>query len=111
MRQSLISLDVGCTLYLKRCCWTTFTLCILLLPICAPSSHGKEKLKQDKFRGTVVNAGPKAITVKSKENAYLVRTFNYSPPLEKKLQAGKPAPGKEVTVHYLRGTDLATKVD
>jgi hypothetical protein len=40
-----------------------------------------------------------------------VRTFNYTPQLEKKINAKPPAAGKKVTVHYFRGTDLATKVD
>jgi hypothetical protein len=67
--------------------------------------------KKDKFRGTVVHAGPKAITVKSQENIYVVRTFNYTPELEKKIHSKPPVSGKKVTVHYFRGTDLATKVD
>ena len=69
------------------------------------------KPKTEKFQGTVVTAGPKAITVKSAYNIYLVRTFTYAPDLEQKMQRGKPQAGKKVTVHYVRGSELATKVD
>ena len=69
------------------------------------------KPKTDKFEGTVVVVGPKAITVKSRNNIYLVRTFHYSPQLEQKILRKKPETGKKVTVHYVRGSDLALKVD
>ena len=69
------------------------------------------KPKTDKFDGTVVVVGPKAITVKSVSNIYLVRTFHYSPELEQKILRKKPETGKKVTVHYVRGSDLALKVD
>jgi len=67
--------------------------------------------KTDKFEGTVVVVGPKAITVKSRHNIYLVRTFHYSTKLEQKMLRNKPEAGKKVTVHYVRGSDLALKVD
>src|SRR5262245_26849204 len=69
------------------------------------------KPKTEKFEGTVVVVGPKAITVKSRNNIYLVRTFHYSPELEQKILRKKPATGKKVTVHYIPGSDLALKVD
>jgi len=69
------------------------------------------KPKTDKFEGTVVVVGPKAITVKSRHNIYLVRTFHYSEKLEQKILRHKPPVGKKVTVHYVRGSDLALKVD
>jgi len=69
------------------------------------------KPKTDKFEGTVVVVGPKAITVKSRHNIYLVRTFHYSARLEQKMLRNKPEAGKKVTVHYVRGSDLALKVD
>jgi hypothetical protein len=69
------------------------------------------KPKTDKFEGTVVVVGPKAITVKSRYNIYMVRTFHYSPELEQKILRNKPETGKKVTVHYVRGSDLALKVD
>ena len=69
------------------------------------------KPKTDKFEGTVVVVGPKAITVKSRYNIYMVRTFHYSAELEQKILRKKPETGKKVTVHYVRGSDLALKVD
>jgi hypothetical protein len=85
---------------------------LIFLTSTAPQFNlAKGDQKKDKFRGTVVHAGPKAVTVKSLDNTYLVRTFNYTPQLEKKINAKPPAAGKKVTVHYFRGTDLATKVD
>jgi len=69
------------------------------------------KPKTDKFEGTVVVVGPKAITVKSRYNIYMVRTFHYSAELEQKMLRKKPETGKKVTVHYVRGSDLALKVD
>ena len=71
----------------------------------------RSKTKTDKFEGYVVVAGPKAITVKNKKNIYHVRTFNYSPKLEEKLRKKNLEPGKTVTVHYTRGTDVAVKLD
>jgi hypothetical protein len=75
------------------------------------SNFAKEKAKRDKFHGTVVYTGPQAITVKSRENIYLVRTFNYTPQLQRKIRPGQPVSGKKVTVHYFRGTDLAVNID
>jgi hypothetical protein len=86
-------------------------LLILLTPTVPQLNLAEGNQKKDKFRGTVVHAGPKAVTVKSQDNIYLVRTFNYTPQLEKKIHAKPPAAGKKVTVHYFRGTDLATKLD
>ena len=92
-----------------------FLICLLLvsfLPaVLTPLNLAWEKVKKDKFHGTVVHTGPQAITVKSRENIYLVRTFNYTPQLQKKIHPGQPVSGKEVTVHYLRGTDIAVKID
>ena len=81
----------------------------LLLFLCLPILP-KDKIKQDKFHGIVVKTGPKAITVKSEENIYLIRTFNYTSQLEEKLKKKSPQPGKKVTVTYVRGSDLATNV-
>ena len=92
---------------IRRCSLLT-ALLIIMVPALIPS---KENQKKDKFRGIVVHTGPKAISVKSQENIYVVRTFNYTPELEKKINAKPPATGKKVTVHYFRGTDIATKVD
>jgi hypothetical protein len=95
----------------KRLALLKFVLWAILLALIPSYSISKQSQKKDKFRGTVVFAGPKAITVKSEQNIYLVRTFNYTPQLERKIQSKKPAQGKKVTVYYLRGTDVALKVN
>ncbi|PYV41614.1 MAG: hypothetical protein DMG06_16550 [Acidobacteria bacterium] len=84
---------------------------VLLALISSSTVSAKHSLKTDRFRGSVVVIGPKAITVKSEQNTYLVRTFNYTPQLERKIQSKKPSLGVKVTVHYLRGTDIAVKVN
>ena len=86
-----------------------FVLLFLLaaLPTGLEAGH---KPKTDKFTGFVVAAGPKSITVKSKDNIYQVRTFNYSPGVEQQLMKKKLQAGSKVTVHYTRGTDVAVKV-
>jgi hypothetical protein len=104
--QRLSQLDAGTRHFLMRC-----LLVILFSASLLPVAFASGNQKKDKFRGTVVHAGPKAITVKSQENIYAVRTFNYTPELEKKIHSKPPVSGKKVTVHYFRGTDLATKVD
>ena len=83
---------------------------LVLFLVTCPCFLPKEKVKQDKFHGIVVKTGPTAITVKSEENIYLIRTFNYTPELGEKLKKKSPQPGKKVTVTYVRGSDLATKV-
>jgi len=91
--------------------WQCFLIGILALFLfLCPVAVSKEKVKQDKFHGFVVKAGPKAISVKSENNIYLIRTFNYTPQLEEKLTKKSPQPGKKVTVTYVRGSDLATKI-
>ncbi len=84
---------------------------VILFVIFGASTTTEGKSKKATFRGTVVAVGPKAISVKSLRNIYLVRSFNYSPELEKKILKKKPEAGRRVTVHYIRGTDQATKID
>jgi hypothetical protein len=86
-------------------------LVVWLLLVGLGSGVLQAKPKTDKFEGTVVVVGPKAITVKSLYNIYMVRTFTYSAELEQKMLRKKPETGKKVTVHYVRGSDLALKVD
>jgi hypothetical protein len=87
-----------------------FWLLVFLFSLTS-APQAKTKAKTDEFHGTVVAVGPKAITVKDISHIYHVRTFNYSPKLEKEILRKKPAPGKKVTVRYVRGTDVAVKVD
>jgi hypothetical protein len=67
--------------------------------------------KHDTFRGKVVFAGPQAISVQSDKDIYRVRSFRYTPKLEKKILKHQLPQGKRVKVHYYRDTDLAFKVD
>jgi hypothetical protein len=90
---------------------STFALSLLMSFSLLFPATSLGKLKYDKFHGTVVNAGPKAITVKSQDNMYRVRTFNYVPELEKKVQNKRPPAGKKVTVRYIRGTETAVSID
>ena len=90
---------------------TIFSLLASLLPNAQGNLQAWEKLKKDKFHGTIVAIGPKEMTVKSRENIYLVRTFEYGPEVKKKLSAKKFIPGTRVTVHYYQGTNIAAKLD
>jgi hypothetical protein len=92
-----------------RCACRVFAIWLLLGGL-GPGVF-QAKPKTDKFDGTVVVVGPKAITVKSRYNIYMVRTFHYSAKLEQKMLRNKLATGKKVTVHYVRGSDLALKID
>ena len=92
-----------------RCVCLVFVVWLLLVGLGRGVLQAKPKT--DKFEGTVVVVGPKAITVKSLYNIYMVRTFTYSAELEQKMLRKKPETGKKVTVHYVRGSDLALKVD
>lgn len=84
---------------------------LIILILFASATVGWAGQKIDKFRGTVVNAGPTAISVKSETNNYQIRSFEYTPKLKEKINAKPPARGKKVTVHYYRGTNIAVKVD
>jgi hypothetical protein len=86
--------------------------CLLLLSLFLFSTTpGFGGPKQDRFRGKVVYAGPKAISVQSLSNIYQVRMFNYTPALEKKVNAKRPPQGKIVTIYYLRGTETVVRID
>lgn len=85
-------------------------LFISLLEIPPKTFIAGHKPPTDSFTGYVVAVGPKAITVKNKENIYHVRTFSYSPKVEQQLMKKKFQPGMMITVHYTRGTDVAVKL-
>lgn len=67
--------------------------------------------KHDTFRGKVIFAGPTNISVQNEKDIYQVRSFRYTPKLEKRIFKHRIPQGKRVRVHYYRGTDLAFKVD
>jgi hypothetical protein len=87
-----------------------FLLFSALLEVPPKTFFAGHKPPTDSFKGYVVAVGPKAITVKSKDNIYHVRTFNYSPKVEQQLMKKKLQPGMMITVHYTRGTDVAVKL-
>ncbi len=64
----------------------------------------------EKFRGEVLNFTPVAITVRNPKNTTLVRTFQFSPKLEGKLANHYMENGDRVTVHFLKGSDTAVKL-
>lgn len=73
------------------------------------------KPKKVKFKGEVLHATRVAITVRSRDNASLVRTFTYDVKLAAKM--GKQFDenklyqfGDRVEITHLAGTDTATKV-
>lgn len=90
-----------------------------LLPVCLraqvrqsqPIKIKAPKPAKDRFRGEVLNFTPVAITVRDRKNITLVRTFRFDPRLEKKLSNHYVENGDHVTVHYLRGSDTAVKID
>jgi len=66
------------------------------------------------FRGEVTQAGPVAITVRSRENERLVRTFTYSPKvraqMRKRLDRGGYQYGDKVEIQYEVGSDVAQQI-
>ncbi len=71
--------------------------------------------KQELFRGEVLHATRVAITVRSRTNFNLVRTFTYNQKLgaqvAKQLNANKLYQfGDRVEITYLGGTDTAVKI-
>ncbi|MEW5975801.1 MAG: hypothetical protein AB1898_08340 [Acidobacteriota bacterium] len=90
---------------------TPLLLLVLLLAASPIPTLSKDRPKKEKFRGFVVAAGPKAISVKSEKNIYQVRMFHYTADLERRIRAKPPVRGEMVTVHYYQGTDLAFKVN
>jgi hypothetical protein len=72
--------------------------------------YKQPKIKLDTFHGEVVNFTSKAITVRDPKNVYNVRTFDYSPQLEQKLQNRLMEKGAKVTVKYQTRSNVAVVV-
>lgn len=73
------------------------------------------KPKKEKFKGEVLYATRAAITVRSRDNANLVRTFTYDTKLSKKVneQFDKNKlyqHGDRVVITYVAGGDTALKI-
>lgn len=69
------------------------------------------KQKHDSFRGDVMNFTNAAITVRDRNNMALLRTFNYTPELARKVENRRLEPGQRVTVRYIRGTNTAVALN
>ncbi|MGH9805240.1 MAG: hypothetical protein ACRD4D_08700 [Candidatus Acidiferrales bacterium] len=73
------------------------------------------KPKKEKFKGEVLYATRAAITVRSRDNSNLVRTFTYDTKLSKKIneQFDKNKlyqHGDRVVITFVAGGDLALKI-
>ena len=80
------------------------------LPRTAPIKIKSPKPALDRFKGDVLNFTSVAITVRDPNNTTLVRTFRFSPELERKLEDRYIENGERVTVRYLKGGDTAVKL-
>ncbi len=72
------------------------------------------KPKVIRFQGEVMQASPAAITVRSRENERLIRTFTYSPKVRERMQKildhGGYQYGDKVEVQYEAGSDVALQI-
>ncbi len=72
------------------------------------------KPKRVTFEGEVMHANPVAITVRSKENERLIRTFGYSPKVREEMQKiidrGGYQYGDKVQIQHEEGSDVALRI-
>jgi len=72
------------------------------------------KIKVEKFKGEVLHANAVQITVRSRADIYVVRTFSLSPKMRDEMQKiiarGGYRYGDKVEVHYEAGRNLAIKI-
>lgn len=98
------------------------TLLATGLPLCAPESGAQvdtskpirikeAKPKVVKFRGEVMNANPVQITVRSRQDERVIRTFTYSPKardhMQQVLDRGGYQYGDKVEIQHEAGSDVA----
>ena len=81
----------------------------------APITIKAPKPKKEKFKGEVLSVTRVAITVRSRDNNNLVRTFVFDEKLASKIgeQWDKNKPyqfADRVEIQYIAGTDKATKI-
>ncbi len=103
----------------------TPTSVLLLLCLCVPAALVQSQVRRtepikvkiktpkpavERFRGTVQNFTPTAITVQDLKKFNLVRTFEFTPELQRKLQNRRIENGERVTVRYRKGSDVAVAV-
>lgn len=107
-----------------------FRHCVLLLAglalgpgpaaVCAQVETAKPiklkapKRKIEKFKGEVLSATSLQLVVRSRENAAVVKTFQYSPEVKEQMQKiidrGGYQHGDKVEVHHEAGSDVALKI-
>lgn len=67
-----------------------------------------------KFKGEVIHANAYQMTVRSRENEKLVRTFTYTPKVKDQLSRiidrGGYQAGDKVEIHHEAGSDVALKI-
>ena len=74
----------------------------------------KSKTKLEKFQGEVLHANPVTMTVRSRENERVIRTFTYSPKVKGQIQQildqGGYQYGDKVEIQYEAGSDVAIRI-
>ena len=72
------------------------------------------KVKRVKFTGYVQNMTNAQITVRSRDNELVIRTFSYSPEVRERIQEvldlGGFQYGDKVTIEYEMGKEVALKI-
>lgn len=88
---------------------------VIAQTVSPPVKVSLTKPKKDKFKGEVLYATRVAVTVRSRENFNLVRTFTYDTKLAAKM--GKKFDenkiyqhGDRVVIVYIAGSDTAVKI-
>jgi hypothetical protein len=78
------------------------------------SSSKSSSPKPDKFLGDVIFSSSTAITVRSRTNERIIRTFSYGAQIrdkmEKILDRGGYQYGDKVEIYYQPGTDVALRI-
>ncbi len=77
-----------------------------------PIKQSKPKLVR--FQGEVIHATPAQITVRSRENERVIRTFTYSPKVHEQMQKlsdrGGYQSGDKVEVQHEAGSNVALRI-
>ena len=88
--------------------------------VCAQVQTGRtihvkpRKVRMEKFRGEVLHANTAQITVRSRENERVVRTFTLSPEardrMQKTIDRGGYQYGDRVEIEHAPGQDVALRI-
>ncbi len=81
-------------------------------PIVVKQTKPKSTLLR--FEGEVLHATSVAITVRSKDNERIIRTFSYSPQVQEQMQQiidqGGYQYGDKIVIRYQAGSEVAQKI-